>query len=138
MNKKIIGFLIIIIFLGSSFSVTSYTNSDKLVLIRIDMPENYSELPQDAIVVGQSLDWIDIIIEEFKLSKISNNYELLIYDVAAYDDSVRGVYHTLAEVEATATASREALRYRDIISSPFPIVEAAIAPNFKIFIGPLG
>ena len=62
------------------------------------MPENYSELPQDAIVVGQSLDWIDIIIEEFKLSKISNNYELLIYDVAAYDDSVRGVYHTLAEV----------------------------------------
>jgi hypothetical protein len=96
--RKIIGILIVILMIGASFSATSDTNSDVLVLIRIDTTETYPGLPQDAIIVGQSFNWVDIVIEESKLSEITSSYELLIYDVEAYDDSVRGVYHTLAEV----------------------------------------
>jgi len=72
-----------------------------LVLVRIDVSQKHVELPKDMEIIGISPgQWIDIIILKDRIDELSGlDYEVIIWDLIAYDDSVRGQYHTLAQIE---------------------------------------
>lgn len=83
-------------------TTTTEINS-KLLLIRIDTDENLDALPRDMEIVGSNInEYIELIIAENRLqelTKIGIKYEIIIDDLQDYDQSVRGIYHTLAQVE---------------------------------------
>jgi len=107
MNKKIISIFLCTLLLAVVSSTAmnlndSLENQDQiLVLVRIDVSQNKVDLPKDMEIVGITPnEWIDIIIKKDRLNELSDfNYEVLIWDIIAYDNSVRGQYHTLAQIE---------------------------------------
>jgi len=110
MNKKIVGCIFVCTLLITiAFSATANVNSlskrldSKLVLVRIDVSQNPVTLPRDMEIMGSKIgEWIEIIIPENRLDELSNQgieYEVIIYDLIEYDNSVRGQYHTLAQME---------------------------------------
>ena len=110
MNKKIVSIVLCTLFLTVTSSVALNVNSSKknedsvLVLVRIDISNNQVNIPSDMEIVGSKPgEWIDIIILKSRLSELSNlgiEYNVIIWDVIKYDNSVRGAYHTLAEMES--------------------------------------
>ena len=110
MNKKIVSFflctLLLTVVSSTAINVnSSIENQDSiLVLVRIDISKNQVNLPNDMEIVGITPnEWIDIIIAKDRLYELSNlglEYEVIIWDLIKYDNSVRGQYHTLAEMEA--------------------------------------
>lgn len=109
MKKKIISiflctFLITVVS-SAAMNVNTKDNVDPtLVLVRIDVTEGQINLPRGMEIVGSKLgEWIDIIITEDRLDELSSlglEYEVIIWDLIKYDNSVRGTYHTLAEMES--------------------------------------
>jgi len=109
MNRKIVSifFCMLMLTVVSSAAMNvniSEENEDEiLLLVRIDISENQITLPGDLDIVGTSPgEWIEIIVTENELQELSNlgiEYKIIIDDVIAYDNSVRGQYHTLAEAE---------------------------------------
>ncbi len=71
-------------------------------LIRIDISDQEIFLPKDIeILASEPGKWIEIIITEDRLDEISNlDYEIIIDDIIKHDNSVRGAYHTLAQMES--------------------------------------
>jgi len=110
MNKKIVGCifvctLLITIAFSATANVTSFSKrfDSTLVLVRIDVSQNPITLPRDMEIIGSKLgEWIEIIIPENRLDELSSQeieYEVIIYDLIDYDNSARGQYHTLAQME---------------------------------------
>jgi hypothetical protein len=107
MNKKIICFFLCTLLLTVVSSTAIDINNTReihdhiLVLVKIDVSQNKVDLPKDMEIVGITPnEWIDIIIKKDRLDELSDlNFEVLIWDVIAYDNSVRGQYHTLAQIE---------------------------------------
>ena len=71
-------------------------------LIRIDISNLQDRLPKNLdIISNKPGEWIEIIISEDRLYEIANfNYEIIIEDIIKHDNSVRGQYHTLAQMES--------------------------------------
>jgi hypothetical protein len=73
------------------------------MLIRIDTSTGYGALPRGLdIAGGKAGEWIDVVIEEDRLYELWNlglEFSVIIDDVEAHGQSVRGEYHTLAEME---------------------------------------
>jgi hypothetical protein len=80
---------------------SGFINSYKCKLF--NRSKNQVNLPNDMEIVGITPnEWIDIIIAKDRLYELSNlglEYEVIIWDLIKYDNSVRGQYHTLAEME---------------------------------------
>ena len=113
MNRKIIclfvcTLLIVVVLpavgMNNDFINEGTTESDyKIILARIDISKGQVALPREAEIVSViSGDYVDIIVPEFMLfdlEKMNLEYSVLIWDLEEYEDSVRGTYHTLAEME---------------------------------------
>lgn len=113
MNRKIIclfvcTLLIVVVLpavgMNNDFINEGTTESDyKIILARIDISKGQVALPREAEIVSViSGDYVDIIVPEFMLfdlEKMNLEYSVLILDLEEYEDSVRGTYHTLAEME---------------------------------------
>ena len=107
MKKKIltIFFCTLLISVVTS-SALNLRNADdphqKLLLVRINSENEILNIPNDIETVGQSSEgWVDVIIPESRLQDLSGmDFEVIIWDVIKYDNSVRGDYHSLAEMEA--------------------------------------
>ena len=102
MKEKIISiffctFLITVVS-SAAMNVDTKDNVDPtLVLVRIDVTEGQINLPRGMEIVGSKPgEWIDIIITEDRLDELSSlglEYEVIIWDLIKYDNSVRGTYH---------------------------------------------
>ncbi len=107
MNKKIISIFLCALLLTVASSVAinvdtkNINEEQKLLLVKINISKSQVELPKDIEIVGISPnEWIDVIITEDRLDEFFDlDYEVIIWDLIAYDNSVRGSYHTLAEME---------------------------------------
>ena len=107
MNKKIICIFLCMLLLTVASSVAikvdikNNNEEQKFLLVKINTSKNQVDLSKDIEIVGISPnEWIDVIVPEDRLNEFFNlDYEVLIWDLIAYDDSVRGQYHTLAEME---------------------------------------
>ncbi|MCK4995961.1 MAG: immune inhibitor A [Thermoplasmatales archaeon] len=110
MNRKIVSIFLCMLMLtvvssaAMNVNISEENEDEILLLVRIDISENQITLPGDLDIVGTSPgEWIEIIVTENELQELSNlglEYEIIIDDIIAYDNSVRGQYHTLAEAEA--------------------------------------
>ncbi|MCK4365422.1 MAG: immune inhibitor A [Thermoplasmatales archaeon] len=110
MNKKIVSIFLCMLMLtvvssaAMNVNISEENEDEILLLVRIDLSENQAILPSDLDIVGTAPgEWIEVIVTENELQELSNlgiEYEIIIDDVIAYDNSVRGQYHTLAEAEA--------------------------------------
>jgi len=73
------------------------------VLVRINTTEEDVLIPGEIEVIGINPGkWIDAIISQSRLLEFSNDgldYSVLIWDVDAYSESVKGIYHTFTEME---------------------------------------
>ena len=118
-NKKIsifVSFLLLsTIILANGISSKSY-EEEKLSLVRIYTKTEM--LPRDFEIISiQPDEWIEVIITNKQLYFLENSnfvYEILIEDVLEYEDTIRGEYHTLAEIENIL--SNIADNYPDITS----------------------
>lgn len=107
MNKKMISIFLCALLLTVASSVAinvdtkNINEEQKLLLVKINISKSQVELPKDIEIVGISPnEWIDVIITEDRLDEFFDfDYEVIIWDLIAYDNSVRGSYHTLAEME---------------------------------------
>ena len=109
MNKKVISIFLSTLLLTVISSTATNVNNTKenqdqtLILVRIDTRKNQVSLPNDMEIVGTSQgEWVDVITTENRLAELSNlgiEYKVIIWDVIEYDNSVRGSYHTLAQME---------------------------------------
>jgi hypothetical protein len=107
MNKKIIGIFLCFLLLTTTSSLAinvDFQNKNEeqtLLLVKIDISESQAFLPMDIEIVGISPDkWIDVIVTEDRLDEFFGlDYEVIIWDLIEYDNSVRGQYHTLAQME---------------------------------------
>ncbi|KYK20182.1 hypothetical protein AYK24_04085 [Thermoplasmatales archaeon SG8-52-4] len=105
MNKKIVSLFLCMLLLTVASSVAINVNTkneeQKLMLVKINTGQTQVSLPKDIEIVGISPDeWIDVIVPEDRLYEFSNlDYEVIHFDLIAYDNSVRGQYHTLAQME---------------------------------------
>jgi len=110
MNKKIVGCifvctLLITIAFSATANITSFSKrfESTLVLVRIDVSQNPVTLPRDMEIVGSKADeWVELIIPEYRLEELNDldvEFEIIIWDLLDYENSVRGTYHTLAQVE---------------------------------------
>ncbi len=109
MKKKIIGIifctLLITVVSSTAINVKNIDETNPtLILVRIDVSKDQINIPQDMEIIGNSPgNWIDIIITRDRLQELSDlglSFEVLIWDVIAYDNLVRGSYHSLAEMES--------------------------------------
>jgi hypothetical protein len=109
MKKTIIniflGLLMLTMISSPALNVNVSDNQDSILfLIRVDLSKNNEILPTDLDIVGYTPgEWIDIIVTGEELLELSNMdlmFEVIINDVIAYDDSVRGQYHTFPEIES--------------------------------------
>jgi len=107
MKKKILSILfctlLITIVSASAVNIKQSNEEEKLSLVRINISQNLELINFDLDIVGQSSDrYIDIIFSEDELSdiiKLDIEYEIIIDDLIEHDNSVRGTYHTLAQME---------------------------------------
>ncbi|KYK32048.1 MAG: hypothetical protein AYK22_00365 [Thermoplasmatales archaeon SG8-52-3] len=106
MNNKKISIFISIIFLttaifANGISSKSFEN-EKLILVRI--LTDYNNLPRDFEIISiQPNQWIEVIITNKQIHYLEDNnlfYEILIEDIIEYENTIRGEYHTLAEIES--------------------------------------
>jgi carboxypeptidase T len=107
MNKKIIGILVCTLLMTIVFSVGTSgisTKYDRLVLVRVN-EDNYNFFANNnfEIVSNQPGKTIDILVPYYRLGELKNagiKYEVIIQDIEEYENSVRGQYHTLAQIES--------------------------------------
>jgi hypothetical protein len=105
MDKKKISIFITILLLTTALFANGISSKsfedNKIKLVRIYFSEN--SLPRDFEIVSvQPGEYTEVIIstEQLNSLKKSNfNYEILIEDVIGYDNTIRGQYHTLAQIE---------------------------------------
>jgi len=104
-NKKISIFISIILLTTAIFANVISSKSfekGKLLLVRIYTDDN--NLPRDFEIVSiQPNEWIEAIITNEQLFYLEDNnlfYETLIEDLIEYENTIRGEYHTLAEIES--------------------------------------
>jgi len=96
---------LITIAFSATANVTSFSKrfDSTLVLVRIDVSQNPVTLPRDMEIVGSKVDeWVELIIPENRLEELTLlgiEYEIIIWDLLEYENSARGTYHTLAEME---------------------------------------
>ncbi|UCF49102.1 MAG: immune inhibitor A [Thermoplasmatales archaeon] len=103
-NKNISIFILFLLLSTTIFangiSSKSY-EEEKLLLVRIYT--DYEILPRDFEIISiQPDEWIEVIITNKQLNFLEKSnfvYKILIEDVLEYENSVRGEYHTLAEIE---------------------------------------
>jgi hypothetical protein len=103
-NKNISMFILFLLLSTTIFangiSSKSY-EEEKLLLVRIY--NDYEILPRDFEIISiQPDEWIEVIITNKQLNFLEKSnfiYKILIEDVLEYENSVRGEYHTLAEIE---------------------------------------
>jgi len=106
MNRKIVSILLstLLLTVVSTTAINIDNPDPTLLLVKIDISQNPENLPNNLDVVGYSLgEWIDVIVDEEELIELSNlnlDYQVVINDVIAYDNSIRGQYHTFAEIES--------------------------------------
>lgn len=103
-NRKISIFLTILLFTTTVFAnvIASKTfEENEIKLVRIYTTEN--TLPRDFEIISiQPGEWIEVIISNEQLNSLKKtnlDYEILIEDLIGYDNTVRGQYHTLAQIE---------------------------------------
>ncbi|MCK5030436.1 MAG: zinc carboxypeptidase, partial [Thermoplasmatales archaeon] len=88
------------------------------VLVRINTTEEDALMPGEFEIIGINPGkWIDTIIPQSRLFELSNeglDYSVLIWDVDAYSESVKGMYHTFTEMEGVL--QNIANNYPDITS----------------------
>ena len=104
MKKKILSVCIMMLLVIVIVPATGTQNpNDPLLLVRITGPQQNITLPREAeLIAHRQGEYIDIIISQSLLNHLTIhhlNYTILIPDVEAYESSVRGSYHTLAEME---------------------------------------
>ena len=104
MDKKKISIFIIIFFVTSTIFANGIGSKsfeeNKLKLVRIY--SNEFSPPRDFEIISVQEEYIEVIISNDQLNIIKNSdmiYEILIEDVIVYENSVRGQYHTLAQIE---------------------------------------
>jgi hypothetical protein len=108
MKKKIVGIFVCTLFLTVMFSANGSPNTqmapDTPMLIRVYINDSDIKLPETAEVIEvQSNISIDVILSNNDLEELSKaqlEYDVLIEDMNAYHTSMRGQYHSLAEIEA--------------------------------------
>jgi carboxypeptidase T len=110
MKSQIAGliFCMLIISVVSSsaidFNVTSKDDEKKLMLVRIDINQNLENLPKDIEIVGSKInEWVEIILSEDRIDELSFlniKFEVQIWDVEEYYASIRGSYHSLAQINS--------------------------------------
>jgi PKD repeat protein len=121
-QKKIIGIIICLLIISVNYSVTAtiftkktfqkienstlnIENQDKLMLVRIPYSEyNFDFLKNNDYEIVEYIpdEWIDILIKNEDLGVLSDNfikYKIMINDVDAFCDNIRGEYHTFPEIE---------------------------------------
>lgn len=121
MDKKSISIFVCILLMTTVISVNGISSEsfedDKLLLVRIDTSDNVL-LPRDfEIVSGKPGEWLDAVITEKQLDELANanlDYSILIDDVQGYENTMRGQYHTLAQIESIL--NNIASSYPDITS----------------------
>jgi carboxypeptidase T len=82
----------------------STTNEDTLVLAKISDTHYNFLAAHDFEVVGSQPGFLYVITPSSSLSILEMkgiSYEIVIQDVQAYENAVRGQYHTLAQIEST-------------------------------------
>ncbi len=104
MRKKIASIFLITLMIAAVLPAIGTDNSDStLLLVRINSAQNNFDILREAEYVGgQTGEYIDVIIPEDMLSDIEDlnlQYSVLIWDLEEYENSVRGSYHTLAQIE---------------------------------------
>jgi carboxypeptidase T len=106
MKRKIGSMIVCILFFTVVFSVGtsgSTTNEDTLVLAKIG-DTNYNFLATNNFeIVGSQPGSLFVIIPTSSLRILEAQgigYEIVIQDVQAYENGVRGQYHTLAQIES--------------------------------------
>jgi len=108
MNKKIICILVCTLFFtvvtSTAISINSLQKDNQITkkIIRIDISDQQVILPKDIEILSRNPgEWIEIIITEDRLHELNNfEYEIIIEDIIKHDNSVRGQYHTLAQMES--------------------------------------
>lgn len=105
MDKKSISIFICFLLMISTFSMnvigSKSFEDNNLLLVRLY--STYDNIPRDfEIISGKPGEWFDIIITNNQLDELTESniiYEILIEDVYEYENTIRGEYHTLAEME---------------------------------------
>jgi len=110
MNAKVVSLFLLVLMMSVTslaavnVDIPSNQTDSKLVLVRIQTTQSQVDLPPDIeIVASKSGEWVDIIIPDERLAELSSlnlEYEILIQDLLEYENSVRGSYHTLAQIES--------------------------------------
>lgn len=107
MKKKITGIFLVLILISATTTVAinfkSTSNENNISLIKVRIDQNLDDLPNDLEIVGRNKDqWIELIIPEYRLNELNRlniEYNIIIKDLREYENSVRGSYHTLTEIE---------------------------------------
>ena len=116
MKVKIIGLFVCMLLIAVAFPTTGLVNNQPqsgisygsdphiLKLIRIDTTKGLVSLPRGTDIVGHKPgEWVDIILTQEELNLLIErevDLSILIEDVNAHSASVRGTYHSLADVES--------------------------------------
>jgi len=105
MDKKKISIFISILMLTSAILANGISSKsiddNKLLLVKI-YTSDISNIEDFEIISGKPGEWFEVILTYKQLNTLENSnifYEIIIEDVMAYENSVRGEYHTLAEME---------------------------------------
>jgi hypothetical protein len=103
-KKKISIFITILLFTmavyANGISSKSFEENE-IKLVRI-YTSDISLVDDFEIVGGQPGEWFEVIIKNKHIKSLDNSnllYEIIIEDVIGYDNTVRGQYHTLADME---------------------------------------
>jgi len=105
MRKKIVSIFLFMLLIAVVLPSTGIENlnDSTILLVRIHCTDNYLGLPRGIeIVSAHSNEYVDIIIPDYMLSDLeilNLDYTILISDLEEYEDSVRGSYHTLTQIE---------------------------------------
>ncbi|KYK23690.1 hypothetical protein AYK21_02090 [Thermoplasmatales archaeon SG8-52-2] len=105
MDKKKISIFIIILLLTTALFANGISSKsfeeNEIKLVRVYISEN--SLPRDFEIVSvQPGEYIEVIISNEQLKSLKKSdyiFEILIEDLIEYDNSIRGQYHTLAQIE---------------------------------------
>ena len=84
--------------------ISNYLYDSTSALVRIyDLDESSSLIQKYDFIGWKPDEWIDVIVPEYQMSDIKNNYQdytILLDDVEEYCNKVKGDYHTYPEVES--------------------------------------
>lgn len=107
MRKKLISIFLCLLLLITIFGAVDgigYRNDNKLILIRVNSNVYNFLISNNFEIVGSKPGKsFDVILPENKIHDLviaKIDYEIIIPDLEKYDDSVRGSYHTLAQIES--------------------------------------